>query len=70
MFHLELTPKPYELFIVQYNYEVYLIFFFFIRSSRLHSFDGMDMAWEYPTKRGGKPEDRANYVTLLRVSFI
>ncbi|XP_042214243.1 acidic mammalian chitinase-like [Homarus americanus] len=32
---------------------------------KAHNFDGLDLDWEYPTQRGGKPEDRVNYVTLL-----
>ncbi|XP_066964001.1 chitinase-3-like protein 1 [Macrobrachium rosenbergii] len=30
-----------------------------------HNFDGLDMDWEYPTQRGGSPDDYVNYVTLL-----
>lgn len=33
---------------------------------RAHNFDGMSLDWQYPTQRGGAPEDRANYVILLR----
>ncbi|KAM3956129.1 chitinase 2 [Aphomia sociella] len=31
-----------------------------------HKFDGLDLDWEYPAKRGGQPQDRANYVTLVK----
>ncbi|XP_071539685.1 chitinase-3-like protein 1 [Panulirus ornatus] len=33
---------------------------------KAHNFDGLDMDWEYPTQRGGAPEDKANFVILLR----
>ncbi|WAQ95493.1 CHIA-like protein, partial [Mya arenaria] len=36
-----------------------------IRFLRDRNFDGLDMDWEYPARRGGKPEDKANLVALL-----
>ncbi|XP_049540558.1 probable chitinase 2 [Anopheles darlingi] len=31
-----------------------------------YGFDGLDLDWEYPTQRGGKPIDRENFVALVR----
>ncbi|XP_066964000.1 acidic mammalian chitinase-like [Macrobrachium rosenbergii] len=31
-----------------------------------HNFDGLDMDWEYPTQRGGAPEDYDNYISLMK----
>ncbi|XP_067009873.2 probable chitinase 2 [Anabrus simplex] len=31
-----------------------------------YGFQGLDFDWEYPTQREGRPEDRANFVLLLK----
>ncbi|KAH8250968.1 hypothetical protein KR026_001574, partial [Drosophila bipectinata] len=33
---------------------------------RKYDFDGLDLDWEYPTQRGGKPADRENFVALTK----
>lgn len=31
-----------------------------------YNFDGLDLDWEYPAARGGKPEDRENFASLVK----
>lgn len=33
---------------------------------RKYNFDGLDLDWEYPTQRKGKPADRENFVLLTK----
>lgn len=34
---------------------------------RKYDFNGFDLDWEFPAKRGGLPEDKENFVTLVKV---
>lgn len=36
-----------------------------IEMVRRFGFDGLDLDWEYPTQRDGKPEDRENFSKLV-----
>lgn len=36
-----------------------------IRFLVAYDFDGLDVDWEYPTMRGGIPEDKENLASLL-----
>lgn len=33
------------------------------------AFDGLDFDWEYPTQRGGIPEDRENFIEILKILY-
>ncbi|KAK7791045.1 hypothetical protein R5R35_006847 [Gryllus longicercus] len=37
-----------------------------VKMLREHGFDGLDLDWEYPTKRGGNAADRENFVLLVK----
>lgn len=36
---------------------------------RKYGFDGFDLDWDYPGKKGGSPQDKAHYVALLKALY-
>ena len=41
-----------------------------IKFLRNNSFDGLDLDWEYPAQRGGKPADYNNFAILIQVCHL
>jgi len=39
-------------------------------SFRKYNFDGLDLDWEFPGKRGGAPEDKLNFLIFVKVKRI
>lgn len=40
--------------------------YFYLYIYRRYNFDGLDLDWEYPALRGGKPSDKENFVLLVK----
>ena len=38
-----------------------------IKFLRTRNFDGLDIDWEYPARRGGPPQDKVNLALLMKV---
>lgn len=52
-----------------YQHDSTVMFYMsYVECFRKYNFDGLDLDWEYPAKRGGAPADRENFVHLVKVS--
>jgi chitinase len=45
-----------------------MLFTDYVECCRKYGYDGLDLDWEYPAKRGGAAADKENFVYLVKVS--